>query len=68
MKEILALPLEIIFEIVESILEVGVEACPPLLLFILGACLFFGDGCLPKLGGVLLVVIGILAIIVWALL
>ena len=37
MKELLLLPLSIIGEIFEGILEAGVDACPPLLLF---ACVF----------------------------
>ena len=68
LKEIITLPLDIIFEIVEYILEAGVAACPPLLLFILGACLFFSDGCLPKLGGFLLIPISIIALLLWFLL
>jgi|GEM_PF-6979962 len=65
MKELLLLPLSIIGEIFEGILGAGVDACPPLLIFLLAVCLFISDGCLSKLGGILLVIIGIIALIVW---
>lgn len=65
MKEILLLPLEIIFEIFESIIGAGVDACPPLLIFLLAVCLFMNSGCLSTLGGIFLVIIGIIALIVW---
>ncbi|MBQ6296887.1 MAG: hypothetical protein IJK81_04240 [Selenomonadaceae bacterium] len=65
MKELLLLPLEIIFEILESIIEAGVDACPPLLIFLLAVCLFMNSGCLSTLGGIFLVIIGIIALIVW---
>ena len=65
MKELLLLPLSIIGEIFERILEAGVNACPPLLLFLLVVCLFMNSGCLSTLGGILLVIIRIIALIVW---
>ena len=65
MKEIILLPLEIILKILESIIEAGVDACPPLLIFLLAVCLFMNSGCLSTLGGIFLVIIGIIALIVW---
>ena len=65
MKELLLLPLSIIGEIFEGILEAGVDDCPPLLLFLLAVCLFMNSGCLSTLGGILLVILGIIALIVW---
>ena len=65
MKELLLLPLEIILEIIESIIRAGVDACPPLLIFLLAVCLFMNSGCLSTLGGIFLVIIGIIALIVW---
>lgn len=44
MKELLLLPLSIIGEIFEEILGTGVDACPPLLLFLLAVCLFMNSG------------------------
>ena len=67
MKELLLLPLSIIGEIFEGILEAVVDACPPLLLFLLAVCLFMNSGCLSTLGGIFLVILGIIALIVWLL-
>lgn len=44
-----------------------VEACPPLIIFLLAACLFMNDGCLSNLGGIFLTIIGIIVLIVWFL-
>ena len=60
--------IEIVVEIIESIVEAGIDICPPLLIFLFMACLFMTDGCLPKIGGILLIPIGIIAFIVWLIL
>ena len=65
MKELFSLPFDIIAEILESIIGAGVDACPPLLIFLLAVCLFMNSGCLSTLGGIFLVVLGIIALIVW---
>ncbi|MBE8954914.1 MAG: hypothetical protein SR2Q5_04480 [Quinella sp. 2Q5] len=62
------MPFEILAKILESIVEAGVDACPPLLIFLFVACMFISDGCLPKIGGILLIPIGIIALIVWLIL
>ena len=41
------------------------DACPPLIIFFIALCLFIGDGCLPKIVGIILIPIGIIALIVW---
>ena len=64
MKELLLLPLGIIGEIFEEILGAGVDACPPLLIFLLAVCLFMNSGCLSTLGGIFLVILGIISLIV----
>lgn len=63
MKLILGVFLEIIEEIVEAV----VSFCPPLLIFIIAAFLFFGGGCLAEIFGALLVPLGIIVLIVWLL-
>ena len=65
MKEIVLLPLEFIMEIFEEILETGIDACPPLLIFLFVTCFLMSDGCLPKIGGILLIPIGIIALVIW---
>ena len=50
-----------------EILEAGVDACPPLMIFLLAACLLMDRGCLSNLVGVLLIIVGIIAFIVWLL-
>lgn len=67
MKLIFGIIFEIIEEIVEEIVEAAVSFCPPLLIFIIAAFLFFGGGCLAEIFGALLVPLGIIVLIVWLL-
>lgn len=64
-KEIFLLPFEIIGGILEAIAEKAIEFCPPLIIFFLVLMLFTSDGCLPKIFGVILIPVGIIALIVW---
>ena len=56
---------EFVGEIFGAILEAGTDACPPLMIFLLAACLLMDRGCLSNLAGVLLIIIGIVVFIVW---
>lgn len=57
----------IFLEVLENIVEAAVSFCPPLLIFIIAAFLFFGGGCLAEIFGALLVPLGIIVLIVWLL-
>ena len=57
--------LGIIFEVLENIVETAIEICPPLLILVIAAFLFFGGGCLARIFGALLIPIGIIVLIVW---
>lgn len=65
MSALCLLLLKIFLEIFEAVIEFGAENCPPLLIFIVAAFLFMYNGCLPTLGAILLVIIGIIAFAVW---
>ena len=49
----------------EEIIGLVIEACPPILLFIFAIAMIGSDGCLAKIGGVLLIPVGIVALIAW---
>ena len=49
----------------DDILGAMIDVCPPLLIFLIAACLFTSNGCLSKIGGILLIPIGIVALVVW---
>mgnify|MGYP000323082911 CR=1 FL=1 len=52
----------------DEIFKSMIDACPPLLIFLIAAWLLMGNGCLPKIGGILLIPIGIIALVVWFIL
>ena len=69
MKELILLPLAIVLEFIEDfIVSPAIDAVPPLLIILIAIAMFFSDGCLPKIGGILLFVIGIIVTIIWLLL
>ena len=68
MKEIIFLPFAIILEFIEDfVVRPAIDAVPPLLIIIIAIAMFFSNGCLPKIGGILLFIIGIIITIIWLL-
>ncbi|MBR2179742.1 MAG: hypothetical protein IJ862_05045 [Selenomonadaceae bacterium] len=68
MKELILFPLVIIADFIdEFIFRPAIASCPPLLILIVAIMIFFSNGCLPKIAGIVLFLIGIIAMIIWLL-
>ena len=69
MKELILLPLAIVLDFIEDfVVRPAIDAVPPLLIVLIAIVMFFSNGCLPKIGGILLFIIGIILTIIWLLL
>ena len=68
MKELILLPLLIIADFIDDfIFRPAIDSCPPLLIFVFALMIFFSRGCLAKIGGIVLFIIGIIVTIIWLL-
>ena len=64
MSALCLLLLKIFLEIFAAVIEFAVETCPPLFIFLLAACLFISNGYLSKLGGILLMIMGLILLMI----